>query len=61
VFQTNPPRGLGGVSKGCACLRIADALGGVYRDKQFASLFPRRGQPAESPWRLALATSASVH
>jgi transposase len=42
--------------KGCACLRIADALGGVYRDKQFASLFPRRGQPAESPWRLALAT-----
>ncbi|MBB5061355.1 hypothetical protein HDF16_006091 [Granulicella aggregans] len=24
--------------KGCACLRIADALGGVYRDKQFAAL-----------------------
>ena len=42
--------------KGCACLRIADALGGVYRDKQFAALFPRRGQPAESPWRLSLAT-----
>jgi transposase len=42
--------------KGRARLRIADTLGGVYRDKQFAALFPRRGQPAESPWRLALAT-----
>ena len=45
--------------KGCACLRIADALGGVYRDKQFAALFPRRGQPAESPWRLALRRCSS--
>ncbi len=31
-------------------------VGGVYLDKQIAALFPRRGQPAESPWRLALAT-----
>jgi len=31
-------------------------LGCVYQDKQFASLFPRRGQPAEAPGQLALAT-----
>jgi len=42
--------------KGCACLRIGDVLGCVYEDKQFEALFPRRGQPAEAPGRLALAT-----
>src|ERR1019366_510833 len=42
--------------KGCACLRIGDVLGCVYQDKQFEGLFSRRGQPAESPGRLALAT-----
>jgi transposase len=42
--------------KGCACLRVGDVLGCVYQDKQFASLFPRRGQPAEAPGRLALVT-----
>ena len=31
--------------KGCACLRITDALGCLYQDKQFAALFPRRGRP----------------
>ncbi len=41
--------------KGTLCLRIADALGPVYRDGQFAALFPRRGQPAAAPGRLALA------
>lgn len=41
--------------KGTLCLRIADALGPVYRDGQFAVLFPRRGRPAEAPGRLALA------
>ena len=40
--------------KGTLCLRIADALGPVYRDGQFATLFPRRGQPAMAPGRLAL-------
>jgi transposase len=29
-------------------------LGVVYTDEQFAGLFPRRGQPALAPWRLAL-------
>src|SRR5919199_3810392 len=42
--------------KGTLCLRIADALGPVYQDGRFASLFPHRGRPAEAPGRLALAT-----
>jgi transposase len=42
--------------KGCACLRIGDVLGCVYHDKQFETLFPRRGQPAKAPGQLALAT-----
>ncbi len=41
--------------KGTLCLRIADALGPVYQDRQFMALFPRRGQPAAAPGRLALA------
>ncbi len=40
--------------KGTLCMRVADALGPVYQDCQFASLFPRRGQPASAPGRLAL-------
>jgi transposase len=40
--------------KGTLCLRIADELGPLYRDDQFADLFPTRGQPAASPARLAL-------
>jgi transposase len=37
-------------------MRIADHLRGVFEDDQFAALFARRGQPAESPARLALVT-----
>jgi transposase len=37
-------------------MRIRDALGPIYTDAAFASLFPPRGQPAESPARLALVT-----
>jgi transposase len=33
---------------------MRDELGTFYQDEQFVSLFPRRGQPAYSPWRLAL-------
>src|SRR3954449_13095895 len=40
--------------KGTLCLRIADELGPLYHDDQFATLFPIRGQPAASPARLAL-------
>jgi transposase len=42
--------------KGTLCLRIGDQLGLLYRDTQFANLFPTRGQPAASPARLALAS-----
>ena len=37
-------------------MQVADRLGTIYHDAQFAALFPRRGQPAETPARLALAT-----
>ncbi len=40
--------------KGNAYLRLRDELGVIYRDEQFAGLFPVRGQPALAPWRLAL-------
>jgi transposase len=42
--------------KGSLCLRIADELGPIFLDEQFAGLFPRRGQPAEAPARLAFVT-----
>jgi transposase len=35
-------------------IKMRDELGVFYSDQDFASLFPARGQPAESPWRLAL-------
>src|SRR4051812_6390075 len=40
--------------KGTLCLRIAEELGPLYRDDQFAEMFPTRGQPAASPARLAM-------
>src|SRR3989454_2030027 len=42
--------------KGSAIMRLGDALGPVYQDEAFVELFPRRGRPAEAPWRLALVT-----
>ena len=42
--------------KGDLCLWIGNELSEVFQDQVFASLFPRRGQPAEAPWRLALVT-----
>jgi len=35
---------------------MRDELGAIYEDEVFARLFPNRGQPAETPWRLALVT-----
>ena len=35
-------------------MQVADHLGSLYHDAQFTALFPRRGQPAEAPARLAL-------
>jgi transposase len=42
--------------KGNLYTRLRDELGAIYSDQDFAVLFPRRGQPALSPWRLALVT-----
>ncbi len=35
-------------------MTMRDELGVFYADEDFAALFPSRGQPAETPWRLAL-------
>jgi len=42
--------------KGNLYLKMRDELGTFYEDSDFADLFPSRGQPAFSPWRLALIT-----
>jgi transposase len=42
--------------RGNIYMRLRDELGAIYSDQLFAALFPRRGQPAASPWRLALIT-----
>src|SRR3954451_24475451 len=42
--------------KGNPYLRLRDELGVIFADDDFADLFPRRGQPALAPWRLALVT-----
>ena len=35
-------------------MRLRDAFGEIFVDDQFQSLYPVQGQPAYSPWRLAL-------
>jgi transposase len=42
--------------RGNPYLRMRDEFGTLFADEQFADLFPRAGQPAETPWRLALVT-----
>src|SRR4051794_34848157 len=42
--------------KGNPLLRLRDELGAIFADADFADLFPKLGQPALSPWRLALVT-----
>uniref|UniRef100_UPI0004A427B1 transposase n=2 Tax=Rhizobium favelukesii TaxID=348824 RepID=UPI0004A427B1 len=42
--------------KGNIYLRMRDEIGPIFDNLMFAPLFPARGQPAESPWRLALIT-----
>jgi transposase len=37
-------------------LRLADGLVALFTDDAFLALFPRHGQPAPPPWRLALVT-----
>src|ERR1700737_1418597 len=33
---------------------LRDTLGAIYKDTQFSSLYPKIGQLAEQPWRLAI-------
>ena len=40
--------------KGNIYMQMRDELGTLYEDADFVSLFSSRGQPAYSPWRLAL-------
>jgi transposase len=42
--------------KGHPYLTLRDELGVIFQDKDFTDLYPERGQPALSPWRLALVT-----
>ena len=42
--------------KGNTCLHMHDELGRLYADREFAALFPTRGQPALAPAQLALVT-----
>jgi len=42
--------------KGTLCLRLRDELGIIFTDEHFTDLYPTRGQPAETPWRLAAVT-----
>jgi transposase len=42
--------------KGSPLLVLRDELGTIFTDADFADLFPKRGQPALPPWRLALIT-----
>jgi transposase len=42
--------------KGTLCLQLYDHLETIFQDQDFADLFPRRGQPAAAPFRLALVT-----
>src|SRR5712691_869172 len=40
--------------KGNLYIQMREVLGSIYTDEDFADLFPKEGQPAEAPWRLAL-------
>src|SRR5579859_27634 len=40
--------------KGNIYFQLRDTFGTIYQDEQFVDLYPRQGQPAEAPWRLAL-------
>ena len=42
--------------RGTVATRLRDEFAVLYEDEDFAALYPRRGQPALPPWRLALVT-----
>jgi transposase len=37
--------------KGHIYLQLRDEFGSIYTDEDFVNLYPRRGQPAQAPWR----------
>jgi transposase len=41
---------------GTLAIRLRDEFAVLYRDEDFAALYPKRGQPGLAPWRLALVT-----
>src|SRR6201986_232314 len=42
--------------KGTLVTRLRDAFSELYKDEDFKSFYPQRGQPGLAPWRLALVT-----
>src|SRR5215213_329095 len=40
--------------KGTLITRLRDEFDALYEDEDFRSLYPARGQPGLTPWRLAL-------
>ena len=42
--------------RGTVITRLRDEFAELYCDEDFVALYPRRGQPALAPWRLALVT-----
>ena len=42
--------------KGNLAMSLRTELEGIYSDELFADLYPKRGRPAEAPWRLVLVT-----
>ncbi len=42
--------------KGTLVTRLRDEFDALYEDTDFRSLYPARGQPGLTPWRLALVT-----
>jgi len=42
--------------RGTVVTRLRDEFADLYRDEDFAALYPRRGQPGLAPWRLSLVT-----
>jgi transposase len=42
--------------KGNRVMLLRDSMGSIYQDSAFEDCYPKRGQPGEAPWRLALVT-----
>src|SRR3954454_14655160 len=42
--------------KGTVVTRLRDEFDALYQDEDFRTLYPARGQPGLTPWRLALVT-----